>query len=303
MFNSKQRTRAVLAAMLLAMLVVPMSASAANASVRGRDGLIAFLSDRDGLGIYLMRPDGSAVRKLVPLQPSLSGSAEPKWSPDGTKLLYEVTVGYDINDIYVASLDGSTRRVVSHPADDRTPAWSPDGDRIVFSSNRTGSYDLYVLDLLSGTPPQPLTTTKSADEFAPNWSPDGTKIAFDRYSGGLPTQDVWLMDANGRHARNLTPHTRDSYDGGANWSPDSRRIAFHSRRIGAGNDIFVMRRNGKGVRRLTTGGQSAGPAWSPQGDQIAFFGPSGDIYVMNADGINQHLILPNTAPNAWLDWR
>src|SRR5215211_1702061 len=69
------------------------------------------------------------------------------------------------------------KRVTSGDWDDITPAASPDGERIAFASNRSGFWDLYLLDLESGDVTQ-LTNTP-AYEGAPTWSPDGTFMAFE----------------------------------------------------------------------------------------------------------------------------
>jgi len=78
------------------------------------------------------------------------------------------------------------------------------------------------------------------------------------------------------------------------FSPDGSRIAFMSQRDG-NSEIYVMNRNGSGVRRLTNNlsGESS-PTWSPTGTQIAFTSDrSGkpQIYVMDADGLNERLLI------------
>jgi Tol biopolymer transport system component len=78
------------------------------------------------------------------------------------------------------------------------------------------------------------------------------------------------------------------------WSPDGTRIAFSSARAGS-FDIYVMRADGTGTRRLTSTKEDDGhPTWSPDGDAIAFSrGTPGDIYVMNADGSDARALLGN----------
>src|SRR4029450_407259 len=86
-----------------------------------------------------------------------------------------------------------------------------------------------------------------------------------------------------------TPLVRD---GAPSWSPDGKQIVFYRERDGRTADLFVMRADGSGGRRLTDAPAMAEgyPAWSPDGRRIAFEGdsPNGnfDIYVMNADGSN-----------------
>jgi TolB protein len=117
------------------------------------------------------------------------------------------------------------------------------------------------------------------------WSPDGRRIAFSQVG------DIWVMNADGSDATNLT----DSYaplDDDPSWSPTGRWIAFDStsrRRINP--DIHTFRSNGTRHRNLTRSTRSfdVDVAWSPDGRRLVFAGVSGgkrDIYVMSADGRN-----------------
>ncbi len=73
----------------------------------------------------------------------------------------------------------SLTRITAGDWDDITPASSLNGEKIAFSSNRNGFWDLYLLDLSSGEVTQ-LTHTPQY-EGAPTWSPDGSFLAFESY--------------------------------------------------------------------------------------------------------------------------
>ena len=79
------------------------------------------------------------------------------------------------------------------------------------------------------------------------------------------------------------------------WSPDGSRIAFESAR-GADEDIYSMRPDGSGVRRLTTApGEDTDPAWAPDGSSIVFSSARlGEprLFMMRADGRDQIDISP-----------
>jgi len=87
------------------------------------------------------------------------------------------------------------------------------------------------------------------------------------------------------------------------WSPDGRLIAFSSMRYGS-FDIFVMRADGSGTRRLTrTQEHDSRPSWSPDGSRIVFDrGQWGDLYVMNADGSGAHRITHDPAQETDPAW-
>ena len=69
------------------------------------------------------------------------------------------------------NVDGSNQTNISnHGGDDQYPRWFPNGTRIVFSSNRTGDYEIYVMNI-DGTNLQNLTNTPGYDDTYPCWSP------------------------------------------------------------------------------------------------------------------------------------
>ena len=97
--------------------------------------------------------------------------------------------------------------------------------QIAFSSNRSGRFQLYLLDVVTGHVRQ--LTDSSGDNTTPTWSPDGSQIAFVSTRDGNP--DIYIMNADGTQQVNRTQYAgldRDPY-----WLPDGR-IAFVSDRDG-----------------------------------------------------------------------
>jgi TolB protein len=170
---------------------------------------------------------------------------------------------------------------------DVTPALSPDGKRIAFASNRSGRWDLYVLDLLSGETTQ-LTHTK---EYAssPTWSPDLAWIAYETYQNG--SLDVAILSlANPDKPPILLTDDKGSAHSPA-WAPNGREIAFVSDSSGSA-DIWVADLN-KTEHRLTDVSNDPQasedhPAWSPDGTHLAWASASqtsayDGIYIWDAD--------------------
>jgi len=195
-------------------------------------------------------------------------------------------------------------------------------DQIIFSSNRSGHYQLYSV-APDGSGLQQMTNHASDNRWpdlsddgrilifmsnrAGNWeiyhldpeqrltfydgtdsnpalSPDGQKIALMSTRDG--TEDVWLMDVDGSHQHNITNPPHD-VEGDPCWSSDSTRVAFTSSREGWPNyEIYTMATDGSDVLRLTDDdGRDEHPAWSPDGSRMAFASTrDGDyeIYVMDA---------------------
>ena len=143
--------------------------------------------------------------------------------------------------------------------------------------------------------------TSKLPTTTPAWSPDGRHIAFTRNEDvgeytTLSDDDVFVMDANGSHLKQLTPERNGVHSGQPAWSPDGGRIVFvrgdsvPTALIVRPGSLFVMNADGSNERRLTRGWVDARPAWSPDAREIAFsraksfFGSSRGIWVMDAAG-------------------
>jgi len=163
--------------------------------------------------------------------------------------------------------DGSDQtRLTFSAGDDANPSWSPDGSKIAFSSNRDGTYEIYVMDP-NGSNQTPLPTTAEGTE--PDWSPDGSKIAFQSDRDG--DFEIYVMNADGSGQTPLT--VNDSHDANPVWSPDGTKILFHSDRDG-NFAIYVMNANGSGQTRLTDNSTICfQPSWQPLYDFSGFFPP------------------------------
>src|SRR5262245_18961346 len=145
------------------------------------------------------------------------------------------------------------------------PRWSRDGAQILFQSNRSGSWQIEVVDA-DGSHRRALTQGPSNNNF-PDWSPDNAWVAF--VSDREGNEDVWVMDAAGGGARNLTRHpARDIHP---YWSQDGARILFCSTRDGEHFQLYEMDAHGGDVRRLVTSGDDdTCSRVSPAGDRIVY---------------------------------
>jgi outer membrane protein assembly factor BamB len=183
--------------------------------------------------------------------------------------------------VEVPPTGGAVVTLTKGSAHDRSPAWSPDGTKIAYSSDSTGTYQLWIMNA-DGTDPTRLTHD-GANDTTPAWSPDGTKIAYTSDQSG--NGDVWRIDVDGSNPTQLTDDP--AFDGFPDWSPDGTRIAFQSARSG-NSDIWTIRPSGGGLQRVTkSDSQDRDPAWSPDGTRIAYGSDrSGnqDIWTILPDG-------------------
>ncbi len=146
-------------------------------------GTIAFRSERDGGGIFLMGATGESVRRLTDF------GYNPAWSPDGKRILVATEGVSDPqsrktkSQIWRVEIATGARRLLV-PGDAVQPSWSPHGSRIAYWGIPTGSAEraLWTLPAGGGTP-----VAVTRDEYfnwSPAWSPDGKYLYFASNRGG-----------------------------------------------------------------------------------------------------------------------
>ncbi|MGZ5482172.1 MAG: PKD domain-containing protein, partial [Pyrinomonadaceae bacterium] len=287
-------------------------------------GKIVFASSRDGfMQIYVMDSDGTGQLRLTT---DGTNNENPRWSPDGTKILFQSdrdNPGSGLRDIYVMNSNGSGQaRLTTDPNDDCFASWSADGTKIVFQSFRNGvSYQIYTMNADGSG--QVNLSNNGVSDMQPSWSPDGTKIAFasERDQPGFPS--IYVMNSNGTNQTRLTFSGTGLRDEQPVWSPNGTKLAFTSTRdsvleswqetddyeipeddgqvfnksrLNINKEVYVMNTDGSGQTRLTFALEhDDSPAWSPDGTKIVFrsererdaFDPTPQIWTMNSDGSGQ----------------
>lgn len=184
-----------------------------------------------GRQLYVADGDGSHVR---PLLADAVYDYNANVSPDGHWVVF-TSERSGPPDIFRVRLDGTgLQQLTDHPAFDDSGALSPDGHLLAFVSTReTGNANIWVLELETGR----LTnlTAGSIGDYMPSWSPDGEWIAFSSIRDSTP----------------LEP--------GSDPAGTPRRFR---------SDIYAVRRDGSGLKRLSTSGRMFSPRWSPDGRHI-----------------------------------
>jgi len=138
------------------------------------------------------------------------------------------------------------------------------GGEIVYTSDRTGNWEIYRLDM-QNLSTQQLTFTQ-AWNGVPGLSSDGKKILFASNREG--NHEIYLMNLDGSNLENLT--SSSSWEGEPAWSPEGKEIAFTSDREG-NHQIYLLNLESRTLRPLTHGlGENWSPAWSPDGKYLAY---------------------------------
>ncbi|HMK44330.1 MAG TPA: hypothetical protein VK445_09355 [Dissulfurispiraceae bacterium] len=208
---------------------------------------------------------------------------KPRWSPDGTRLLYSAERFREWG-VYVLDTKTMREKHISAPHGLSIAGnYFPDNRRFIFSESRNGNSALYIGDSISGTASKIISSPWI--DVSPSVSPDGKKIAFVSNRSGGP--QIYLASAGGGDARRYT--FQGSYNTAPAWAPNGDRIAYSSL-VGGRHQIFTMKLDGSEALQLTDRGNNEEPAFSPDGRYIVFMSDRDGakaIYLMRANGDGQ----------------
>ncbi len=155
--------------------------------------------------------------------------------------------------------------------DSEKPSWTPDGKSIVFSSNRDGNKEIYIMNS-DGSHIRNLTNSPNPEMF-PSVSPDGSKIAFVSEVDG--NYDIYLMNSDGSGNKRLTDH--EKIDDWPSWIEDGKKIIFDSERGGTWG-IYSMNADGSSQEVVVdTSDKEVDPGTSPFTQQVVYSRQQGDV--------------------------
>lgn len=162
----------------------------------------------------------------------------------------------------------------------RSPVWSPNGSHIVFESNRSGNWNLYMLEVETGKN-YTLTTSTASDRF-PNWSPDGNKIIF--VSDREGDTDLYTLNvSSGTIERLVNLPGEEMFP---SWSPDGSEIGFSRKFDGSFEILRFSLKDLVTTNFLQQTGRDLWPRWSSDKTRLVFFsrrdtdGKDDDIYIL-----------------------
>jgi Tol biopolymer transport system component len=211
----------------------------------GRELAFAGRIDALGEGVFVAGRDGTNLRLVFQVPQTVTTATvvalhdltDLSWSPDGSKLLFELQ-----DWLYVLRLDNVAATRLR--ARGYTAKWSPDSRHIAFVQ----FCRLAVIgDDGADTPGDPFHCAQPGSLMSPpSWSPDGASIA----SADCPLGGCVVLVADAERGALRTVRAI-GFGFSPSWSPDGELIAFVHPTARAGASVYVMRPNGTGARRLS----------------------------------------------------
>ena len=189
------------------------------------------------------------------------------------------------SEVYILT-EKSLLKITDNDWRDEYPRWSPDGRRIAFSSNRTGNFDIYVMNE-DGTGVRQVTSGPR-DEGELAWFPDGKRIAYTEETRRPlgRSYSLWSVDLGSGQKSRILPDFPGSNALPA-FSPPGSLMAFTGKKT-MGWDVFVYDPGPNETKNLTGNGKTCRPSFSPDGSRIAYVSHEsdgkGDIWLMGSDG-------------------
>ena len=223
----------------------------------------------DGDDIYLAR-EGSHPRRIAGSDTDAIDEICPSFSPDASQLLFGRAAGSHEEGYHDAALvvaevaaDGELSEVATVPLDGESPPpcgiWSPDGRWVAFGVD-------------------PPLTPGSVSGVGTGREPTSNSV-----------DEVWVVDTQTDDIRRLTVPSVTDFD----WAPDATELAL------ASDGVVVYSVTADELDPLGAAQDVGSVAWSPDGQTIAYMRDpsdfsvaSGDLWLMDADGTNERILVP-----------
>ena len=230
-------------------------------------------------------------------QPEVEGATTPaEVPPAGGVLAFSSFDPDDIRRVYQIKIgEGSPPDTIAQNASQ--PAFSHDGTRLAFLSWQGDINGLRVTDLGGRNG---YNVTKFMEDGYPSWGPDGTQLALSSTRENDRKPRVYTTWADG-----LVDSVQLTLGEQPSWSSQGW-IAYHGCDETGGNcGIWKMAPNGKGQAPVTNNESDTTPAWSPDGNRIAFMSArdgNWEIYTVNGDGSQPTRLTDNSADDGIPTW-
>ena len=260
-----------------------------NPSFNRSGSKIVFMSDRTGNdGVYVMNADGTNQVRLT--KSSSLAIAQPRFSPDGTKIVFfaiPINVANATWEIYLMNADGSgqVKLTTSTPGTGGVTGatFTPDGKKILFEGPFNSQFGVQLCEMnLDGSGLTVITTINAGSYSSPSISPDGSKIVLSANGA------ILLMNADGTGQKVI-------YNTGFSGSPvfnlDGTKIAFGT---GDGNteQVFTMNLDGTGLVQITFGSEISPPSSIEANDPGSWAPGTVGLPILVSLSLSPSMVLP-----------
>ena len=238
-------------------------------------GIVLYDASSNGTMIYVAKTEedeaqervviGADPNSLIPFSASIDLVRDPRFSPDGTKILVQAQNGD--NDVWMLDrILGTPNRMTFTPGEDETAAWAPDNLHFYYKS---ADGDMQYLIRSNIDNPAARDTLDATEEHihVESVSRDGSLVVYSRNSEDNGT-DLWYV--NTESGEKLTLWASPFSEQSGYLSPDNEWIVYMSDVTGT-REIHLNKFPEMNRLTILTSGGGAGPIWSESGESIFYF--------------------------------
>ena len=198
--------------------------------------------------------------------PDYAGNDDPALSPDGRYIAMHRTVDGNPDIWLLETTRGVLSRFTTESGWNYSPRWSPDSSQLVFNSNRSGVFDLY-LQSMANTGSDQLLLATPQNKSVTDWSRDGRFILF-RSVDPETSHDLWALPLEGD--KKPFPVVRTSFvEPYGQFSPDGKWVAYQSNESGRA-EVYAQPFPGPGAKiKISTDG-GAQMRWRRDGKELFY---------------------------------
>ncbi len=192
----------------------------------------------------------------------------PRWSPDGSKLVYTSFFQSNAPDIFQIDLGSMQRTTLIKVKGTNSGArFSPNGSKLAMVLSGSGNPEIYVTDARGRFDGERSRLTRTDGvEASPCWSPDGSRLAYTSDKGGRAA--LYVMPATGGTSQPLS--TGYSYAAEADWSRAKPNLIVFTAGVGRGHQVCVydFKTNTARLIKCQLNGDIVEPSWLPDGRHV-----------------------------------